>query len=153
MKKIDSAYLVCTADQTQKLVALGILPASTFCYQWVAGDEDEKAHFEFAGEYMGEEDCIPAFTMGELHILIGGNYMKPDIHSDADWTQSANMLEYIMYLPKSRRNFPQGAQAAAAFLEHLLADELVKAEECNARLDAFCKDIRHNPLSKHLDEL
>ena len=153
MIKVNSEQLVCTAEQSQQLMALGILPISCMCYQFVAGDEDEQAHYEYAGEYLGEEDCIPAWTMGELHILIGGSYHKPDIRSDQEWTRTANMLEYVMYLPSKRRNFPQGAQAAAAFLEHLLAEELVKAADCNARLAAFGKDERHNPASVALDKL
>jgi hypothetical protein len=154
MKKIDSSNLVCTAAQSQQLIALGILPIGVFCYESTAGQWD------FAGEYVGQSPVIPAWTFQELCILIGGNFTKPDMYWRESWTRSANMLNNLVFLPNKRLEFPNAAQAAAALLQHLLVtrksseskDTLVTAAQANARLMDFADGNRHNPMSVELDE-
>lgn len=154
MKKIDSSLLVCTASQSKQLIGLGILPISVFCYEAVAGQ------WEFAGEYMGQQPVIPAWTFQELCIMIGGDFKKPDVYSRDEWTFSANMLNNIVYLPNKRLEFPNAAQAAAALLEHLLRTRkssaalttLVTVEEANARISAFADSEIYNPMSKELEK-
>lgn len=144
MQKIDSSLLVCTAEHAQTLLSLGIIPVACFCY------EQMPEGFEFAGEYYGQEGAIPAWTMDELFILIGGSFVKPDLFNMGDWRMEVNMMQWAVYTPKSRKNAISGAQAAAMFLEHLLKSKEVKPEEANARLAAFISKEHFNPQAEEL---
>lgn len=163
MKKIDSSLLVCSAAISQQLVSLGILPVGCFCYESVAGQWD------YSGEYVGQDPVIPAFTMEELNILIGGDfpvimrmnekstevivrYPKPDIYRTSDWTYAANMMKYILHLPGKRMETLNGAEAYAVLLYELLVTKKVKPEDCNARMEAFISKEIFNPLTEQLEK-
>lgn len=159
MKKIDSSFLVCSAENVERLLALGINPAACNCYESVAGN------WEFAGEYFGQDPVIPAWTMEELNILIGGDiprvirtaqplvkYPKPDLYRESDWMPNANMMKYILHLPRKRVETLNGADAYAVLLYELLVTGEVKPEECNARLDAFITKETFNPKMAQLQK-
>lgn len=162
MKKIDSLLLVCSAAQSQKLLSLGILPVACNCYESIAGQ------WEFAGEFFDQQPVLPAWTMEELNILIGGDfpqviknegkagmiikYPKPDLYRTTDWTQGANMMKYILYLPFKRAEFLNGAEALAVMLEQLLVTKELTAAECNARLEAFTTKAFFNPYTEQLHQ-
>ncbi len=157
MRKIDSSLIVCTAEQSQALIGLGILPASVFCYEWILDEEVKPPphllahHWSFAGEYMGQDNVLPAWCMEELHVLIGGDFVKPDLFAKREWTSPAiNMMQWAMFLPKKRKNFFSGAEASAAFLEFLLRSKEITAAEANARLDAFITKKFFNPMNDTL---
>lgn len=158
MIKVDSSFLVCTAAQALALLKLGIAPAACMCYEYYS-EEDE--HWQFAGEWGGGElegpepgtpGEIPAWTLEELHVLIGGDFGKPDLYGASDWTYQANMMQWILCLPKKRREFISGAQAAAVLLEHLLGAKLITAADANARMAAFIDKKNFNPMSEKLDQ-
>lgn len=146
MKKIDSLLLVCSAAASQQLIGLGILPVACFCYESFGGQWD------FAGEYIGQHPVLPAWTLNELHVLIGGDFPKPDLFNSQDWIRGMNMMQWPLYLPRKMKPFINAADAAAALLEHLLIDNKLKPEDCNARLEAFITKDIYNPLSNKLDE-
>lgn len=163
MKKIDSLLLVCSAGISQQLVSLGILPVACNCYESVAGI------WEFAGEYIGQHPVIPAWTMEELNILIGGNfpqyivivekkglgivrYPKPDLPSDKYWSPTANMMKYILHLPTKRVETLNGAEAYGKMLCELLLAKEVLAFDCNERLRAFTTKDMFNPMTEQLEK-
>lgn len=162
MKKIDSTLLVCSAAISQQLVSLGILPVACMCYESVAGQWD------FSGEYVGQDPVIPAWTMEELNILIGGDfpqilvknqktgellvkYPKPDLYREQDWTPAANMMKYILHLPLKRVETLNGAEAYARLLYELLVTKEIDVEECNARMEAFVTKDIFNPHTEQLE--
>ena len=106
MKKIDSQLLVCSAEASQRLIALGILPASTFCYQWVAGDEEEKAHFEFA-EYNQALKLNPNDT--NAYIYRGLAYYNKKEHADM---HERHMDEIEKMHTKHEKEMEMGGKAA-----------------------------------------
>lgn len=159
MKKIDSSLLVCSAVKSQQLVGLGILPVACNCYESVAGQ------WEFAGEYVGQHPVLPAWTMEELNILIGGSfpkvllmnekskefivkYPKPDLYRE--WSEGANMMKYILHLPTKRVETLNGAEGYAGLLQELLLAKEVNPFECNERLGAFITKEMFNPQTKNL---
>lgn len=163
MKKIDSSTLVCTATQSQQLIGLGILPIGCMCYESVGGV------WEFSGEYMGQSPVIPAWSMEELNILIGGDfpqimrmnerqhqaimrYPKPDLYRQSDWTYAANMMKYILHLPLKRVETLNGAEAYATLLYQLLVTKEITADACNARLEAFVSKEIFNPQTEVLEK-
>lgn len=152
MRKIDSSTIVCTPEQAQQIISLGIVPASVFCYEWLVGDLPEEARWEFSGEYMGQPGCIPAWSLEELFVLIGPEFIKPDLMGPNEWTPTKNMMQWPMFTPKKRKDFPSGAQAAAEFLEYLLSSKIVTADECNARLDAWITKEHFNPRTDQLEK-
>ncbi len=157
MRKVDSSLLVCTSDQSMALIALGILPASAFCYEWVSGDpESLKGNYtgdwEFGGEYVGQDKAIPAFTMEELHVLIGGDYAKPDMYGKREWVEKVNMMQWKLYLPSKGKDYTNGAQASAALLEYLLNKKEIRAEDANARMEAYISKVHFNPLTDDLEK-
>jgi len=145
MQKIDSSLLVCTAEQSLALMHLGILPVSCFCYEPI-----DVGEYEFAGEHFDQQNAIPAWTMEELHIMIGGDYTKPDLYTTKDWRETVNMMQYIMYTPAKRKDYQSGATAAAGFLEFLLTAKEITADEANARLQAYATKEHFNPLTENL---
>lgn len=163
MKKIDSILLVCSATISQQLVSLGILPVACNCYESTAGA------WEFSGEYIGQHPVIPAWTMEELNILIGGDFPqmvlvnektkeaivkfpKPDLYRSSDWTPTANMMKFILHLPNKRMETLNGAEGYAALLYQLLVTGEVKAADCNSRLEAFLTKDIFNPLAEQLEK-
>lgn len=164
MKKIDSSLLVCSAAYSQQLVALGILPIACMCYESTGGIWD------FVGEYVGQKPVLPAWTMNELDVMIGGDYpndlFKPEIYSQREWSAEADMLQYILYLPKSRKDHRAGADAYAAFLLYIINKVMVNPEDMkeynqakdrkkfiegiNARLEAMCSQEHFNPMTETL---
>ena len=162
MKKIDSSLLVCSAYMSQQLIGLGVLPVGCMCYESVAGQ------WEFAGEYVGQSPVLPAWTMEELNILIGGDfpqilvknqktgellvkYPKPDLYREKDWTPAANMMKYILHLPNKRVETLNGAEAYATMLYQLLVTKEVNVEDCNARMEAFVTKDIFNPMAEQLE--
>lgn len=141
MKKIDSAFLVCTAEQSQQLIGLGIIPAGAFCYEYrvddYSDDDGERGFYEYAGEYTGQPGVIPAWTYEELCVMIGGEYAKPDILSINDFTPNLDLMQYVLYMSNARYHFANGARAAAAMLEYGLINKKLTADECNERYDKF----------------
>lgn len=146
MKKIDSSLLVCSAAFSQQLIALGVLPVACMCYESTGGVWD------FAGEYVGQSPVLPAWTMAELHILIGGDMPKPDLFNKQDWARGLNMMNWPVYFPKKMKAYNNGADAAAAWLEFILVEKLVKVEDCNARLEAFINKTFFNPMTEQLEK-
>ena len=141
MRKIDSSKIVCTAAQVQNLISLGIEAHGVFCYEWQKSIEDGSAPddyvYVFTGEYIDQDVVIPAWTYEELCVMIGGDTAKPDLYSIMDFTVNRNLLQYPVYFPKSMREFPNGAQAAAAQLEYMLQNGHIIPEECNDRYTKF----------------
>lgn len=157
MKKIDSEKLVCSSLQAQQLIQLGILPVCVFCYE-LEGDGPEAGSeatfcWQFAGEYMGQDDCLPAWTKEEIAILIGGNFPKPDMYSDQEWQRQLNMIHYPVYMPNKMKAFTNGAQAYAEWLIFLLNAKKVTAEDCNKRLEAFYAGECYNPKTDALKNI
>lgn len=164
MKKIDSGLLICSAAMSQQLVGIGILPVASNCYESIAGT------WEYAGEYVGQQPVIPAWTMEELNILIGGDfpqvifrneknggmivkYPKPDLYRAQDWTRDANMMKFILRFPHKRIETFNAAEAYAILLYELILIKELNVEDCNARLEAFAeKDRVFNPITNRLEQ-
>lgn len=147
MKRIDPSLFVCSPQQAQQLITLGILPAGFFCYELKSFTPAEGApEYEFAGEYFDQHEPIPAWTLEELNVLIGGYFSKPDMPDAEEWTANRNMLHYILYFPDSLKSFLNGAQASAAFLIFLLQNDHITAAQANERLEAFMNGTHYNPI-------
>jgi hypothetical protein len=150
MKKIDSALFVCTSEQAQQLIELGIMPAAFFCFELQTGVPEggngEVEQWEFAGEYFDQEPAIPAWTKEEICIMIGGYFVKPDMPDNQEWTANRNMLHYLLHFPDSSKAYRNGAQACAAYLIFLLQHDHITAAQANERLEAFMQGIHYNPI-------
>ncbi len=157
MRKLDSSLLVCSADISQQLIGLGILPLSCFCYELVAGN------WEYSSEYFDQSPVLPAFTMEELNTLIGGEfpeqiipnviqYPKPDLLRQSSWTPERNMLKYFLYLPKEGIETFNGAEAYAVLLYKLILAKKLDVKDCNERLEGFltARYKNFNPLADAL---
>ncbi len=157
MKKIDAELLVCSSMQANQLIMLGILPAACFCYEFILDKEATEIEgrtvgfYEFAGEYMGQDSVIPAWTYDELYILIGPEIPKPEMFKEKDWSMTANMMQWALMLPKKRSNYPCGAMAAAGLLEWLLINKHITPDEANGRLEAFITKKHYNPAADELE--
>lgn len=145
MKKINCELLVCTAEQAQQLIKLGIQAIGCFCYTPFDGDG-----LEFDGEYIGQENAIPAWTMEEVLIMIGGDYNKPDLLSREDWTPNINMLQFALYLPEKRKDYKSGAQAAAELLRYLISKKEISPADANERLEHFISKQHYNVVEKQI---
>lgn len=146
MEKLLSEYLVCTADQVTQLLSAGIVPLSCFCYTHTDGA------YEFAGEYVGDDGAIPAWTMEELLVLIGPDFSKPDLMGEDEWTPSANMMKYPLYLPNKRVDYVSGAAAYAEVLILLIKAKQLKVKDCNERLQAFQSKQFYNPVEGKIQD-
>ena len=156
MRKYDSALIVCMAEQVTELMGLGILPVSFFCFEFVPFEEQQtdenNGQYEFAGEYIDQQPVIPAWTLEELNIMIGGDFAKPDMYGKDDWTENTNMLHYVVYGPKSAKRFSSGAQAAAEVLIFLLKNKHITAAAVNERMLAFVEQSFYNPQNEALEK-
>lgn len=149
MRKINSEFLVCSVEQTQQLMGLGILPVACMCYEWL-GDTMEvrpaNGAYEFSGEYVGQEAAIPAWTYEELLVLIGPDYWKPDLFGKNEWTDNINMMQFALVLPTVRKDYKNGAQAMAELLAYLLLKKEITAKSANERMDFYVTKEHYNPV-------
>lgn len=142
MIKVNAEKIICASELVIELLKLGITPASHYCYE--KGDE---GGWEFAGEYVGQDDVIPAWTLEELQIYMGGEFAKPDLLSKAEWTRSTvNMLQYRTFFPDKMKTYPNGANAAADCLQYMLSNDIITVAEANERMEHFIKGKNYNPL-------
>lgn len=131
MEKLNISKLVCSAEQTEALLRSGIALRCGLCYS------KEEDGYLFAGEYIGEPDCIPAWTYEELCVMIGGELAKPDMLGIKDFTPLGNLLQFRFYLLEKCFDYTSGAKAAAHMLIYMLENKIVTAGEVNERYLKF----------------
>lgn len=146
MIKVSPEKLICTPEQSLRLVQLGVIKACMFAYEKVSV-KDCPDTWEFIGEWMGDENNIPAWTMEELAAGIGSGFWKPDLFGTNDYTSNANMMQYALYLNDRKLHFTNGAQAYAQQLIHMIENRYARVECVNERLTALAEDGHYNPFA------
>lgn len=155
--KIDGERLVCTAEQSQKLIELGVERICTNCYEkslpfYSEIGGEKKWSWDYAGEYMGQEDWLPAWTMEEMSVCIGSAWVKPDLLSVNEWTPQTDMMQFALHLPKKRLDFKSGAAAYAELLISLIEAKHLTASEVNERLSAYATGNFYNPVVGNIEK-
>lgn len=146
MIKIAPEKLICTPEQSLRLVQLGVVKACMFAYEKVSV-KDCPDTWEFIGEWMGDESNIPAWTMEELAAGIGSGFIKPDLLGELSYSPNANMMNYVLYLVEKGITFTNGAQAYAQQLIHMIENRYARVECVNERLTALAEDGHYNPFA------
>lgn len=90
---------------------------------------------------------VPAWTMEELNVMIGGDDPKPDLAPESDVivrTDTATKTTYFDYTfgifeLSTVRIWKRGSQASAEILADLLKRGIIKPEKVNSRYDFFFK--------------
>ncbi len=122
-------YLVCTVEQTKKLVMAGIFPKSILYWNEVNG----------AFIVNPNDDGFPAWTLAELNAFIGPHFPKPDFWAGEKSAprhlskSAADPLEFCVFEPDRMLTFQNAAHAAAHGLLYLLEGGVVTPQECNER--------------------
>lgn len=127
------------------LIALGIEPvAGCFWFTPILTENDKQ---EWVIEYIedgvyNEHACLPAWTKEELEVMIGGEYMKPDLQHWEGMGQM-EMIRYIheekvpdyfiYHLPSKLIKQQKGSNACAILLQFLLENKTINIADCNIR--------------------
>lgn len=133
-------------DYSTKLIELGITPVAFFWHL--------REHDEVKGESW---DCcllnspeyvpgvkIPAWTKGELDVMIGSEFMKPDLYSDEEVKELSRAKEFDrdkfpVFMPDVLYETTNGASASARMLIFLLEKNHIDKNKCNERYKKFFK--------------
>lgn len=147
MQKIQSDKLVCTSAQSSQLIQLGIKPVGCFCYQWFGDDPVGSAstgEYEFAGEYLDQNNPLPAWTYEELLVMVGPECIKPDLPDMREWRENADMMLFSVHLPSKRIDYKTGAPAMAEWLIFLLKGKHITAADANERMEYYVSGKHYN---------
>lgn len=141
--------LVASRSQCEKLVAQGISPVSFFWH--VAEDDHTQPNDDEGNPVLMHSVCmllnpvyqagiygtIPAWTKHELEVLMGSEYVKPDLYTANMVTKKTNPNSFPVYFPNKMQEFKNGAEASAEALIFLLQKKLVSVDGANARYAAI----------------
>lgn len=148
MVKIQGEMLVCSAEYSKRLIDLGVESVCNNCYEY----NDAEKMYEYAGEYMGQDNWLPAWTMEELFVAIGGEWVKPDLFTQKEWTPIANMMQYAYYNTEKRIDFKKGSDAAAAMLISLIETKQEPVIKVNERLRAYAEQKFYNTVVSDIEK-
>lgn len=136
----------------QELVDLGIKTRSFFWHvnDFVVEKGEKKLKwdtYEVENPKYKKDGVVPAWTMEELLVMIGGDHDKPDLapmSHTAVKNDPLNKKPYYDYMfgifgLTSAKTWKRGAQAAAEILSDLLKRGMVNPGVVNDRYDYFFK--------------
>jgi hypothetical protein len=114
---VHFSKLVCTMEQADNLIKLGIEPISILFL----------------------EGLPLVWTKAELDAMIGPKWQKPDLWNTAKMAEktATNPNYYPVFFPDVCMDFQNGAQAAAAGLIYLLKEGFLSAGEANDRYESI----------------
>lgn len=152
LKQITAAPEVC-----QQLVDLGITPKAFFWHLLEPHpefEEDENGAikmvwdtFQLDGPEYERNIVVPAWTMEELNVMLGGDYEKPDL-APQQYVQvksePVNKRTYFEYKfgifdLKGAKIWRSGAQGSAELLADALKRSQLKIDIVNERYSYFFK--------------
>jgi hypothetical protein len=120
---MDFKKLVCTLEQAEKLMELGIGASSHFAY---LGREVMPA-------FNIEDGDAPAWTKEEIDTMLGPGIIKPDFQTPKHNSKASDPLTYPVYFPNVQKTFKTGAQASACALIYLLEKGTINPEDAVER--------------------
>lgn len=136
--------LTATAEQCRRLIDAGITaPSAVF---WHCLEEDTIQPNDTTGEPVKRwttamylkpkisDTMVPAWTKEELDLMIGPDWLKPDIWDTKDVTGATDPLTYPIAYPDRMVVFKTGSQASADVLLTLIAKDKVNPKEASDRL-------------------
>lgn len=147
LTQITAGHSVCAT-----LVKLGITPKAFF---WNIKEADAWDVWELEAQPpFIDGDTVPAWTMQELNVMLGGDIPKPDLpetanlkvrtEGDAPNKKTVFIYEYHYYMPKSMLTWQKtivkpnpGPEASAHVLLEALKNEWTTVEKCNERYKAM----------------
>lgn len=138
--KIKMKTLVISQPLAQRLVALGLHRAAAFHWcndidfdadpdkmvkVWDISNEDVEAY--------EEGDCLPAWTLEELRIMIGWHFNGSDLRDHRPKPMPREEFQFVNYYSTSMKSYENGAEANGEWLEYLINKGSLKVEEINER--------------------
>lgn len=108
--------IVCTPEQSQRLVELGVVPLSALYFnyktetEYLIGPESKKAI-----------KVLPAWTKYELEVMLGPAMPKADFEHVKPFSFKVQNKQWTRY-------YQNGAEAAAAGLIYLIEEEILQAK-------------------------
>lgn len=129
--KVSAEKIVCSAEWAKVLTGLGV---EAVCCNVYERDGDD---WFFAGEYQMQDDVLPAWTMQELAVAIGSDYILPQLLDRRHYSKSVNMLQFFVAEDKKRHDFENGADACAFALSYLINHKEIKLADVNERLRCY----------------
>lgn len=139
--KIKIKQLVISQPLAERLVALGLHRAAAF--HWcndidfdIDTEKEAVKKWELGSENVEdypEEDCLPAWTLEELRIMIGWHYNGSDLRDHRPEPMPREEFQFVNYYSTSMKSYESGAEANGEWLEYLINKGDLKVEEINQR--------------------
>lgn len=80
-----------------------------------------------------EQASSPAWTMEELRIMIGNNYVAPDLPIPRPKPNDGEDITFFLHTIDRGYQFKSGAEASGTMLKMMLQERASKPEEVNER--------------------
>lgn len=126
MQIIDIKFIVADISLCKQLVSLGVTNAS--CLAW---EQDGSLVIAFDAS----EDAVPAFTMDELGIALGGSIDLPCIAKPRPRPAPDEDIMWQYYYPDKSKEYKSAASACADVLIHCLKNQVLDLNAVNNRLE------------------
>lgn len=129
--------LVISKQLSQELTELGLHRAASL--HWHDSSEDDltlepgQERWSLSNLMNPGENSLPAWTMEECRIMIGNQYLIPDLPEPRPRPIDGEEERFVLHTLEKGMQFGSGAEAAGTMLKMLLEDGSIKADDANRR--------------------
>jgi hypothetical protein len=150
------AQITASTQTCDELVGLGITPKAFFWHLkennlWDVWEMEKPPAYR-------KNECVPAWTMEELAVLLGGDVPAPRLPEMKNVKvekvgdkKTAYVYEYVFYdiasMRSWRKNFRcqnPGAQSTAEILKIAIQKKWVDVDQCNDRYSQFFNPLEND---------